>query len=258
MLQSDIRVPEELTRAFCRDAAYFQTPHRDAWIPRSFHTPKNTTSWRLRGEVIAGIRTCSLHPSCDDTWSMDSRWRESTKSSSTHRSPASVHSARRREGDVQKDNSIIADTNKLMGNSSYGQSITNTMRRRDVTYCSEKKASTMISHRRFRQLDIVTGDADEIEMSKRSVTVCSTPNYICYNYIRSSSTRTWNIRCLSTAKPTLSAPTWHMLKSRRWPRDPGTTRTLLPTHVRMATLGVLRRSPGRVRALSPRRMSVER
>ena len=79
-------------------------------------------------------------------------------------------SAARREGDVHRDKTIIADTMKLLGNSGYGKTITNVDRHRDVNYCTEKAASRMVNDRQFRQFDIVVVDAYEIEMSKRTVT----------------------------------------------------------------------------------------
>ena len=64
-------------------------------------------------------------------------------------------STARREGDVHRDKTIIADTMKLLGNSGYGKTITNVDRHRDVSYCTEKAASLMVNDKRFRQLDIV-------------------------------------------------------------------------------------------------------
>ena len=78
-------------------------------------------------------------------------------------------STARREGDVHRDKTIIADTMKLLGNSGYGKTITNVDRHRDVSYCTEKAASLMVNDKRFRQLDIVVDDAYEIEMSKKTI-----------------------------------------------------------------------------------------
>ena len=78
-------------------------------------------------------------------------------------------STARREGDVHRDETIIADTLKLLGNSGYGKTITNVDRHRDVSYCTEKAASLMVNDKRFRQLDIVVDDAYEIEMSKKTI-----------------------------------------------------------------------------------------
>ena len=79
-------------------------------------------------------------------------------------------STARRDGDVDPDKSIIADTMKLLGNSAYGKTVTNVDRHRDVKYCTEGGTSTLISNKRFRQLDVVTDDAYEVTSSKARVT----------------------------------------------------------------------------------------
>ena len=66
-------------------------------------------------------------------------------------------STARREGDVHP-------------HSGYEKTITNVDRHRDVKYCTEKAASLMVNDRRFRQLDVVVGDAYEIVMNKKTVT----------------------------------------------------------------------------------------
>ena len=79
-------------------------------------------------------------------------------------------SAARRAGDADPDKAIIADTMKLLGNSAYGKTVTNVDRHRDVKYCTEVGTSTLISNKRFRQLDVVTDDAYEVTSSKARVT----------------------------------------------------------------------------------------
>ena len=78
-------------------------------------------------------------------------------------------SAARRIGDVDPDKSIIADTMKLLGNSAYGKTVTNVDRHRDIKYCTEVGTSALINNKRFRQLDVVSADAYEIEMNKSVV-----------------------------------------------------------------------------------------
>ena len=78
-------------------------------------------------------------------------------------------SAARRAGDEDPDKAIIADTMKLLGNSGYGKMVTNVDRHRDVKYCTEIGTSALINNKRFRQLDVVTEDAYEIEMNKSVV-----------------------------------------------------------------------------------------
>ena len=58
---------------------------------------------------------------------------------------------------------------KLLGNSGYGKTVTNVDRHRDVKYCTEIGTSALINNKRFRQLDVVTEDAYEIEMNKSVV-----------------------------------------------------------------------------------------
>ena len=78
-------------------------------------------------------------------------------------------STARRAGDEDPDKAIIADTMKLLGNSGYGKTVTNVDRHRDVKYCTEIGTSALINNKRFRQLDVVTEDAYEIEMNKSVV-----------------------------------------------------------------------------------------
>ena len=58
---------------------------------------------------------------------------------------------------------------KLLGNSGYGKTVTNVDRHRDVKYCTDIGTSALINNKRFRQLDVVTEDAYEIEMNKSVV-----------------------------------------------------------------------------------------
>ena len=78
-------------------------------------------------------------------------------------------STARRAGDADSDKAIIADTIKLLGNSEYGKTVTNIDRHRDVKYCTEVGTSALINNKRFRQLDVVTDDAYEIELNKQVV-----------------------------------------------------------------------------------------
>ena len=84
-------------------------------------------------------------------------------------SPHHCTSRIRRAGDEDPGKAIIADTMKLLGNSGYGKTVTNVDRHRDVKYCTEIRTSALINNKRFRQLDVVTEDAYEIEMNKSVV-----------------------------------------------------------------------------------------
>ena len=79
-------------------------------------------------------------------------------------------STARRNGDVDPDKSIIADTMTLLGNSAYDKTVTNVDKHRDVRYSTEVGTSLLINNKRFCQLDVVAEDAYEITSSKARVT----------------------------------------------------------------------------------------
>ena len=94
-------------------------------------------------------------------------------------------STARRAGDADPDKAIIADTMKLLGNSGYGKTVTNIDRHQDVKYCTEVGTSALINNKRFRQLDVVTDDAYEIELNKQVVKYSYIPdNFFLYVVIR--------------------------------------------------------------------------
>ena len=92
----------------------------------------------------------------------------------------------RRAGDADPDKAIIADTMKLLGNSGYGKTVTNIDRHWDVNYCTEVGTSALINNKRFRQLDVVTDDAYEIELNKQVVkyTVPLHIGFFVYQYAK--------------------------------------------------------------------------
>ena len=75
----------------------------------------------------------------------------------------------RRAGDKDPDQAIIADTMKLLGNSSYGKTITNKERHRDVKYCDDKEASKLVNDSHFRVLTPLDENTNEVEMSKKKI-----------------------------------------------------------------------------------------
>ena len=152
-------------------------------------------------------------------------------------------STARREGDVHRDKTIIADTMKLLENSGYGKTITNVDRHRDT----EKAASLMVNDRSFRQLD--TWDSS----------FYSTPRWACCSFITTSSTNAWSALCSSTARWIQIVPIWPWPVSPSMPpRDPRTTRSLFPTSFRMAPVRMLRRTSERVRTLTTHRSTMGR
>ncbi|KAL9961203.1 hypothetical protein ACROYT_G030104 [Oculina patagonica] len=75
----------------------------------------------------------------------------------------------RRDGDANPDKAIIADTMKLVGNSSYGKTITDQERHREVKFCEEAKASRLINTPFFRQIDQIDEYTYEVQSCKKTV-----------------------------------------------------------------------------------------
>ena len=78
----------------------------------------------------------------------------------------------RRQGDIHPDKAIIADTWKLIGNSSYGSLIMDKEKHQEVLYLtSEGKAQQKVNDPRFRKLDDVTDELFELEMAKKTISL---------------------------------------------------------------------------------------
>ncbi|CAH3160600.1 unnamed protein product [Porites lobata] len=75
----------------------------------------------------------------------------------------------RRAGDVDPNKAIIADTMKLVGNSSYGKTIKDQERHREVKFCEETKASRLINTPFFRQIDRIEDNTYEVQSCKKTV-----------------------------------------------------------------------------------------
>ena len=75
----------------------------------------------------------------------------------------------RRDGDADPAKAIIADTMKLIGNSSYGKTITNKAHHSNVKVCNNTEATKYINESLFRDLDEVSDDLYEVKMAKRTI-----------------------------------------------------------------------------------------
>ena len=75
----------------------------------------------------------------------------------------------RRAGDADPSKAIIADTMKLVGNSSYGKAITNKELHRKVDFCDDETVQEKINTQFFRQLNIINDDAFEVESAKEKI-----------------------------------------------------------------------------------------
>ncbi len=75
----------------------------------------------------------------------------------------------RRAGDSDPSKSIIADTMKLMGNSSYGKTITNKYRHRNIKIADSEQASSLVNEPLFRDLNDISEICYEVEMAKAKI-----------------------------------------------------------------------------------------
>ena len=156
-----------LTQSFRRDATHVQEhPHhlrRHRFVHASVRQrtrPTDATETCGRGEVSRrpdAARHAAAEVAPDSSSIM------STRSSRTIRIRVSLSPARR-EGDADPDKTITADTMKLLGNWGYRKTVANLDLPRDFTYCSMTGASNLINNRRFRQLDAVVDEVDEVEL----------------------------------------------------------------------------------------------
>ena len=75
----------------------------------------------------------------------------------------------RRAGDADPSKAIIADTMKLVGNSSYGKTITNKERHRQVKFCDDDEVPNLINSPFFRELSPIDDDTYEVQSSKKKI-----------------------------------------------------------------------------------------
>ena len=75
----------------------------------------------------------------------------------------------RRAGDADPSKAIIADTMKLVGNSSYGKTITNKERHRQVKFCDDDEVPSLINSPFFRELNPIDDNTYEVESSKKKI-----------------------------------------------------------------------------------------
>ena len=64
--------------------------------------------------------------------------------------------------------SVVGETIKLLGNSSYGYQIMDRSRHTEILYLNEEKTHKAINNRLFRRLNSVSRDIYEVEQGDRS------------------------------------------------------------------------------------------
>ena len=180
MVECDVCVPEELQDHFAEMQPIFKntTVTRDNIGPfmRQYaeehdimSTPRRMLVGSYRGEKLL-LSTQLLRWYLAHGLIVDHVYQvvEYEPNSCSRRFGESVYAARR-AGYTDPDKAIIADTMKLLGNSGYGNTVTNVDRHRHVKNCTEVGTSALINNKRFRQLDVVADDAYEIELNKQVV-----------------------------------------------------------------------------------------
>jgi len=75
----------------------------------------------------------------------------------------------RHAGDSDPSKAVLAESQKLHGNSSYGKCLTNKEKHREVHYCNRSEVTKLINSRVFHRLNIITDDLHEVECLKKSV-----------------------------------------------------------------------------------------
>ena len=75
----------------------------------------------------------------------------------------------RREGDENPDSSVVAETMKLLGKSSYGYQIMDRSRHTETLYLNDEKTHKAINNRFFRRLNNVSTDVYEVELVTSTV-----------------------------------------------------------------------------------------
>ena len=124
------------------------------------------------------------------------------------------------DGDRDKDKALIAETIKLIGNSSYGKLITNKEKHHDIVYVNESEIGAEIMDNHFYSLTELPNGYYEVEKRNRklfsiflftSVSLYSTMrSFVCSNFVMIASINTFLVRTLSTVRWTW---TWHIWQS---------------------------------------------
>ena len=75
----------------------------------------------------------------------------------------------RRGGDENPDSSIVAETKKLLGNSSYGYQITDRSKHAETKYLNDEKTHKAINGKMFKLLNNVSKKLYEVELAKSKI-----------------------------------------------------------------------------------------
>ena len=75
----------------------------------------------------------------------------------------------RRKGDKNPNSSVVAETMKLLGNSSYGYQIMDPSRHNVTKYLTDEKTHAANNSKLFRKLDHVNNSLYEVELTKAQI-----------------------------------------------------------------------------------------
>ena len=75
----------------------------------------------------------------------------------------------RRAGDENTDSSVVAETMKLLGNSSYGYQIMDRSRHTETKYLNDEKTHKAINGKMFKRLNNVSKEIYEVELAKSKI-----------------------------------------------------------------------------------------
>ena len=75
----------------------------------------------------------------------------------------------RRQGDENPNSSVVAETMKLLANSSYGYQIMNRSRHTVTKYLADEKTHAAINSKLFKKLDHVNNSLYEVELAKAQI-----------------------------------------------------------------------------------------
>ena len=121
----------------------------------------------------------------------------------------------RLDGDRDNDKALIAETMKVIGNSSYGKLITNKEEHHDIVYINESEIGTEIMDGHFYNLTELLDGCYEVEKLKRKLTsiylfilvslFSTMPNSKCSNFITIFWTITFIVKTLRSSRWTRKA-----------------------------------------------------
>ena len=100
----------------------------------------------------------------------------------------------RRAGDENSDSSVVAETLKLLGNSSYGYQIMDRSRHTETKYLNDEKTHKAIKGEMFKRLNNVSKEIYEVELAKSKIEhrgpiivgflYFNTLSYVCWSLLQ--------------------------------------------------------------------------